>query len=122
MDTPKKSSWTTEVLSQTHRARGGAHGRAGDRAQIWLPVAARVPTGRPAAEWWRGTGTGEGEGEESSGRRLVAWHGHRRRLGFRLNRGDSGNLTAPNYECERPDLGAGNGGSFYGRQPHYKGG
>jgi len=47
--------------------------------QIWLPAAARVPTGRPATEWWRGTGTGEGEREESSGRRVVACHGHRRR-------------------------------------------
>jgi hypothetical protein len=47
----------------------------GGRVQIWLPAAARVPTGRPAAEWWRGTDTGEGGwggelGEESGG---VAW-------------------------------------------------
>ena len=63
------------------------HARAGGRAQIWLPAAARVPTGRPTAKWWRGTGTGEGEGEESSGRRVVALHGHQRRLGFPSDRG-----------------------------------
>ena len=65
MDAPKKSSWTTEVLGQTRRARGGARGRAavcrsGSRRQQSGGVA-RAPA--------------KGEGEESAGRRVVAWHG-----------------------------------------------
>jgi hypothetical protein len=65
VDAPTKSSWTTEVLGQTRRARGGARGRAavcrsGSRRQQSGGVA-RAPA--------------KGEGEESAGRRVVALHG-----------------------------------------------
>ena len=77
VDTPKKSLWTTEVLGQTRRARGGARGRAtvrrsGSRRRLGFRPGDRQQSGRVA---WA---PAKGEGEESSRSGGGGAHGHQR--------------------------------------------